>query len=85
MFVMKTIGGHESVDFMQLFTSAGGGRPSRTVLIATFLAVLELTRLEALAIYQGVNDEGVPEGGIRLRAASESAEIAWDDRITELM
>ena len=85
VFVMKTIGGHESVDFMQLFTSVGGGRPSRTVLIATFLAVLELTRLEALAIYQGVNDEGVPEGGIRLRAASDSAEIAWDDRITELM
>lgn len=85
LYVMQTIRGHESVDFMQLFVVTGGGRPSRTVLIATFLAILELTRLEALSIYQGVNAEGVPEGGIRLRPATESAEIAWDDRITELM
>lgn len=85
IYVMKSVTGRDSVDFMQLFAGSPGGQPTRTVLIATFLAILELARLEALAIYQGVNDEGVPEGGIRLRAATSDAEIAWEDRITELM
>lgn len=85
MFVMKTVESHESIDFMQLFVVTGDVAPSRTLLIATFLAILELTRLEALAIYQGVDAQGVPEGGIRLRGNRQIAEINWDDRITELM
>ena len=85
MFVMRTVEGRESIDFMQLFVVTGEVAPSRTLLIATFLAILELTRLEALAIYQGVDAEGVPEGGIRLRGNREIADINWDERITELM
>ncbi|MFT5441140.1 MAG: segregation and condensation protein A [Myxococcota bacterium] len=85
MFVMKTISSHESIDFLQLFPTDGTSMPSRTIVIATFLAILELTRLEALAIYQAVNDYGSPEGGIRLRPTLGVNEISWDDRITELM
>ena len=44
-----------------------GAAPSRPLLVATFLAMLELARLTALLIYQGLNEEGAPEGAIRLR------------------
>ncbi|MDP6980333.1 MAG: segregation/condensation protein A [Myxococcota bacterium] len=83
-WVMNVVEGRESIEFHQLF-GAGGGKPNRTVLIATFLAILELTRLHALSIYQGVDTEGAPDGAIRLRATHHASEIAWSDRITELM
>ncbi|MBW2388539.1 MAG: segregation/condensation protein A, partial [Deltaproteobacteria bacterium] len=55
------------------------------VMIATFLAILELTRLEALSIYQGVNEQGSPDGAIRLRAILNADQVSWNERITELM
>lgn len=85
LFVMTTIEGHASIDFQQIFIVGDGAPPSRTVLIATFLAILELTRLEALAIYQGVNEQGTPDGAIRLRATPGANELSWTERITELM
>jgi chromatin segregation and condensation protein Rec8/ScpA/Scc1 (kleisin family) len=62
-----------------------GVSPSRAVLIATFLAILELTRLQALSIYQGVNEQGSPDGAIRLRAILNADQVSWNERITELM
>ncbi|MCP5040140.1 MAG: segregation/condensation protein A [bacterium] len=85
MWVMQTIEGRGSIEFHQLFATTGGGHTSRTILIATFLAILELTRLEALSIYQGTNDTGAPDGAIRLRATRASTEVSWSERITELM
>ncbi len=84
MWVMNVVEGRDSIEFHRLF-GAGGGAPNRTILIATFLAILELTRLHALSIYQGVDTQGSPDGAIRLRAAEHASEIAWSDRITELM
>jgi len=83
--VMQTIDGRESVEFRQIFAMADGSSPTRTVLVATFLAILELARLEALAIYQGISDEGAPAGPIRVRAVQALNELTWDERITELM
>ncbi len=83
--VMATLEGRESIEFHQLFVVGEGARPSRTVLVATFLAILELTRLEALAIYQGVDEVGAPEGAIRLRATHQANDLSWSERITELM
>lgn len=85
LFVMSTIEGHGSVEFQQIFILGDGVSPSRAVLIATFLAILELTRLEALSIYQGVNEQGSPDGAIRLRAIRNADQISWNERITELM
>jgi segregation and condensation protein A len=82
MFVMKTIEGSGSSDFLQLFALGG---PSRTVLIATFLAILELARLGAVAIYQGQNEVGAPDGAIRLRVTRNTNELSWDERISEFM
>ena len=79
---------NETVEFMRIFEMPGetGDALTRPVLVATFLAVLELARLSALRIYQGLSDRGTPEGAIRVRRAqieSESAE--WRERITENM
>ena len=65
--VMTILDAQETIEFMRIFESPGGDLPSRPVLIATFLGVLELVRLAACRIYQGTNAEGVPEGPIRIR------------------
>lgn len=88
MIVMDLLEAQESIEFMRIFESPGeaGGRPSRTVLVATFLAVLELARLAALRIYQGISDRGTPEGPIRMRRATlDSDDPEWRERITESM
>jgi segregation and condensation protein A len=83
--VMTILRGVDSIEFTQVFTSADGRAPSRPVLVATFLAILELARLAALHIYQGVTDAGAPEGLIRLRPVQDDDPRGWDERISELM
>jgi segregation and condensation protein A len=88
MVVMDLLEQNESVEFMQIFRAAGEGdaRPTRSVLVATFLAVLELARLSALRIYQGLSERGTPEGAIRVRRATLTTdEPQWRDRITDTM
>lgn len=85
IWVMSTLVGNVTIEFSQLFVRGGAARPSRANFVATFLAILELTRLEALAIYQGVDDEGSPEGPIRLRSSTSTSDLSWDERISELM
>lgn len=87
MDVMEILERNESIEFMQIFRSADGeGLPSRSVLVATFLAILELARLAALRIYQGLSERGTPEGAIRVRRATIPGDgPEWRDRITESM
>ena len=87
--IMELLETVESVEFGQIFEAAGAGRPSRALVVASFLAILELARLQALRIYQGVGEAGSPTGPIRLRAVSESAASSsspnWRERISDLM
>ncbi|MBW2426573.1 MAG: segregation/condensation protein A [Deltaproteobacteria bacterium] len=85
--VMELLERSESVEFMQIFLSVDGeGLPSRSVLVATFLAILELARLTAIRIYQGLNEQGTPEGPIRVRRVATSAGASdWLERVTETM
>ncbi len=71
LVVMDLLEVNESVEFTRIFVMGGDGegKPTRPVLVATFLAVLELARLSALRIYQGISDRGTPEGAIRVRRA----------------
>jgi hypothetical protein len=90
MVVMDLLERNESIGFMQIFREAGDGsestRPTRAVLVATFLAVLELARLAALRIYQGLSDRGTPEGPIRVRRAVVAGDDPrWRERISESM
>jgi segregation and condensation protein A len=72
-----------SLEFEQLFARPSGEAPTRALVVATFLALLELVRVAAVRIYQGVREaDGVPEGPIRLRRSEEGAE-EWRRRIAE--
>ncbi len=88
VFVMEQLEASDSLEFNRIFETGSGSIPSRTMIVATFLAILELARLTALRLYQGVGQEGSPEGPIRLRKADEakSGTVAhWRNRISELM
>jgi segregation and condensation protein A len=83
--VMQRLDEASSLEFTRIFDSPNGEPPTRALLVATFLAVLELARLSALRIYQPVTSVGSPEGPIRLRRAGESGDPGWAGRITETM
>ena len=89
MVVMDLLEANESIEFMRIFDVPGaerGARPDRGVLVATFLAVLELARLAALRIYQGLSERGTPEGTIRIRRAIlDTNDPEWRERITDSM
>jgi segregation and condensation protein A len=82
--VMDALRNREVVEFEQLFRIGEGATPSRTVLVVTFLAILELVRLSALRIYQGVGERGEPEGPIHLRLAGDDRAEGWDEQIPEI-
>ncbi len=50
------------------------GEPSRARVVITFLAVLELTRIQVIRIYQNVDETGVPHGGLRIRLRVEESD-----------
>jgi segregation and condensation protein A len=69
--VIDALEAAEVVEFEALLRGPDGHWASRPVLVATFLAILELARITALRIFQSRNDAGAPEGPIRLRRAGE--------------
>jgi segregation and condensation protein A len=81
--LMDALATSESLEFMEALRGPAGESPTVTLIVTSFLAVLELTRLQAIRVYQGMTGEGVPEGPIRLRRAS--ADSGWNERISELM
>ena len=83
--VMERLDAAEQLEFHQVFAAEGLSEPSRAVVVTTFLAILELMRLSALRAYQGLDDEGVPEGPIRLRRQQTDDGRHWRDRIAEVM
>ncbi len=83
--VMKALEGREFALFGEVIAAGAKRSPSRALLVATFLAILELARIAALRIYQAASEHGVPEGPIRLRAAPEEGRLSWMDRIADIM
>ena len=71
--VIDALENAEMVEFDELFRAPDGGRPTRTLVVATFLAILELARMATLRIFQSLTDSGAPQGPIRLRRAAPSA------------
>jgi segregation and condensation protein A len=83
--VMRRLDEAASIEFTRVFDGPDGTLPSKSLLVATFLAILELGRLGALRLYQPVGSLGSPEGPIRLRRSTDPAADSWADLITETM
>jgi segregation and condensation protein A len=87
LVIMELLEEVESIEFMQIFERTSDIPLTRPLVIASFLAILELVRLQALRVYQGLGGSGSPEGPIRLRTVrdAEDGEVHWRDRISDLM
>jgi len=82
--VMDALGRFESIEFERIFELEGEAPLTRRMLIATFLAVLELVRLAAVRVYQSLSEAGVPEGTIRLRRADGPGADDWSAAVAEI-
>jgi segregation and condensation protein A len=86
VYVMESLERTDTLEFNRIFESESGALPTRPLIIATFLAILELARLAALHVYQGVDDLGAPDGPIRLRRSdNEDDGPNWRQRVSDLM
>ena len=81
--VMDALARFDSIEFERIFELEGGPL-TRPLLIATFLAVLELVRLAAVRVYQGMSAAGVPEGPIRLRRAEGPGADDWAAAVADI-
>jgi segregation and condensation protein A len=84
LVVMQALELRPSLEFSECLMAADALPPSRELFVATFLAILELSRLAALRIYQGIDGRGVPSGPIHLRR-SEEAGGDWTEQVAEVM
>jgi segregation and condensation protein A len=82
---MEALEGSGAVEFFDLFRDQHGQPVRLAVVVASFLGILELARLGAVSIFQGVSDSGAPAGPIRLRATGGELADDWVSRISELM
>ena len=86
VYVMEQLERNDSLEFNRIFETGSGAVPTRPLIIATFLAILELARLAALHLYQGVDESGAPDGPIRLRRSDVETEGPdWRERVSDLM
>ncbi len=83
--VMDALREAPSLEFHTIFEGPDGQPASLALVVATFLAILELVRLAAIRVYQGLGASGAPEGPIRLRRCAEVEDGDWSERISELM
>lgn len=85
LFVMKALELRPSLEFTECVLTSEGSLPSRSIFVATFLAILELSRLAALRIYQGADERGGPQGPIHLRRSDKPGSGSWTEKAVEFM
>ncbi len=85
LVVMKALELRSSLEFTECVLTSEGLLPSRSIFVATFLAILELSRLAALHIYQGLDAGGGPQGPIHLRRSDELGSRGWTEQVAEIM
>lgn len=83
--VMESLEQVDALEFQQVFERVDNGLPSRAVLVTTFLAILELTRLAVLRLFQSLNEDSVPKGPIHLRRVRQPGESDWRGLIADVM
>jgi segregation and condensation protein A len=79
--VVKLLEQHATLDFDELLVGKDGRRASRALVVATFLAILELTRLMVLRLYQSLSETGVPQGPLHLRRVENAEGFSWNGHI----
>lgn len=77
--------GPGAMEFTELLTDCGNATLTRAWVVSTFLAILELTRIGVIRLYQGVDENGVPHGPIHVRAREDHAADVWTERISDYM
>ncbi len=85
LVVMQALDLQPSLEFSECLQATDGLPPTRELFVATFLAILELSRLAALRLYQGVDVRGAPSGPIHLRRSEESGGGTWTELVSEVM
>jgi segregation and condensation protein A len=85
MEVMAALELRPSSDFEVLLREEQHRPYTKILVVVTFHAILELTRIAAIRIYQGLDDLGVPEGPIHLRRSIETDDTTWVERVAESM
>jgi segregation and condensation protein A len=83
--VVRQLAAREALDLEELLLEGAAGAPRRVILVATFLAVLELTRLALLRVYQGTGPLGEPRGPIHCRRNFDPDEPGFAERLAELL
>jgi segregation and condensation protein A len=83
--VMDALRAREAIEFERIFQIDEETSPSRTMIVVTFLAILELVRLSTLRVYQGLGEDGGPQGSILLRLAGGNLDEHWEERISRNM
>jgi segregation and condensation protein A len=82
--IMESLARRDACDFEEFLTEDGAWA-SRAVIVATFLAILELARIAAIGLYQGTSDSGIPEGPIHVRRIGEMGSGDWAQQISQRM
>jgi segregation and condensation protein A len=82
MAILKT---RPSIEFEVMLREDPVRSYSKVAVIATFLAILELTRLAAIRIYQGIDEMGVLQGPIHLRRSISPGDATWANHIADSM
>ena len=83
--VMKALELRDTLEFGDVIRGEDGGTGSRSILVTTFLAILELSRLQLLRLFQSLDESRVPRGPIHLRRPEDVAADHWTDRIADVM
>ncbi len=77
--IMNLVDTQTPTEFYEIFKMGDGRLPTRSLIVATFLAILELTKMDALRIYQNITEFGNPEGVLRIRRNEAYEGAEWEN------
>ena len=83
--IMDAMQARESVECDQIVLGPAAAAPTISVLVASFLAILELTRLGVLRVYQSVTEASVPVGPIHMRRVIDPDDRAWTEQLADIL
>jgi segregation and condensation protein A len=83
--VMAILEPRPSIEFEVMLREDPARPYSKALIISTFLAILELTRIAAICVYQGIDELGILTGPIHIRRSIEPGDASWVDHIADSM